>query len=80
MISAKEIVEVVTLSIELDKPGAISTRESFQENGIDSLDVYTIFLSIEEKYQVKFSEEEVNKIKSIDEITSSLNKKMENKT
>lgn len=54
--------------------------KSFKDNGIDSLDVMSLFLAIEEKYGVKFSEEESNGIKSPERLSASLDLKLKGKT
>jgi acyl carrier protein len=55
---------------------AYDQARSFRDNGIDSLDVMSLFLAIEEKYGVKFSEEEANAINSPMGISSALDLKI----
>ena len=42
----------------------LDPEQSFRDNGIDSLDVMGLFLAIEEKYDIKFSEAESDAIKT----------------
>ena len=51
--------------------------KSFRDNGIDSLDVMSLFLAIEEKHGVKFSEEETSSIQSPLGITAALDRKLQ---
>lgn len=57
--------------------GGYDASKSFRDNGIDSLDVMSLFLAIEEKYGVKFSEEEANSIKSPIGISVALDRKLQ---
>ena len=50
-------------------------EKSFNELEIDSLDVYSIILKIEEKYKIKIKDKELDKIKSPKSLYSYLNKK-----
>jgi acyl carrier protein len=43
---------------------AYDPEKSFRDNGIDSLDVMSLFLAIEEKHGIKFSEAESSAIQS----------------
>ncbi|HTA64694.1 MAG TPA: acyl carrier protein [Xanthomonadaceae bacterium] len=49
---------------------------SFRDNGIDSLDVMGLFLAIEEKHGVKFSEQEADAIKTPGELGLALDRKL----
>jgi len=61
--------------IDYDVEG-FDPSKSFTDNGIDSLDVMSLFLAIEEKHGVTFSEEEANSIKSPLGITQALEGKL----
>jgi acyl carrier protein len=64
---------VADSGIEL-KEGRIIPDKSFSENGIDSLDTMTLFLSIEETFGIKFTDEEVEAAKTFDDIIILLGK------
>lgn len=49
---------------------------SFRDNDIDSLDVMSLFLALEEKYGVKFSTAEAEAISSPAELSSALDRKL----
>lgn len=51
-------------------------NKSFRDNAIDSLDAMSLFLAIEEKYEVKFSEEEANSIHTPVSLSSALDQKL----
>jgi len=73
MIEAKRIVDVIFLTGVIDSTETFDVNKSFKDNGIDSLDVFTIFLAIEEELGIKFSEEESLQLKSAAEIINFLN-------
>jgi acyl carrier protein len=56
--------------------GGYDPQKSFRENGIDSLDVMSLFLAVEERYGVKFSEEEASAIKTPIGISAALDRKL----
>ncbi|HEY2345284.1 MAG TPA: acyl carrier protein [Xanthomonadaceae bacterium] len=53
-----------------------SPERSFRDNGIDSLDVMGLFLAIEEKHGVKFSEQEADAIKTPGDLSLALDRKL----
>lgn len=59
--------------IDYDQAGYDPTK-SFRDNGIDSLDVMSLLLAIEETFGIKFSEDEANSIRSPAEISALLDK------
>jgi len=62
--------------IDFDVEGFDSSK-SFKENGIDSLDVMSLFLMLEEKFKTKFSESEASGIRTPMDLTAALDKKLE---
>lgn len=68
MLTLEKLQEiVVSTGIEL-KNHMIDPAKTFQENGIDSLDTMTLLLNIEEASGLKFTEEEVESIKTFNDI------------
>lgn len=53
-----------------------SPSASFLDNGIDSLDVMSLFLALEEKYDIKFSTTEAEAVKSPAGLSSALDRKL----
>jgi acyl carrier protein len=49
------------------------SNKSFRDNGIDSLDVMTVFLAVEENYGIKISEDESLRINSPAQLLSVIN-------
>lgn len=61
--------------IDFDAEGFDATKP-FKDNGIDSLDVMSLFLTLEEKYRTKFSESEASAIRTPMDLTAALDKKL----
>lgn len=73
MVTVEKIVEVISSAGVVDDMSKFDPNKSFKENGIDSLDVFTVFLAVEEQLGAKFSEEESTSVKSASEIVALLN-------
>lgn len=73
MISLADLVIAFDESgISID-PDKLQADKSFVDNGIDSLDVMSLFLHIEEKYNVKFPDDEVPNILTPNQLLHRLN-------
>ena len=66
--NSKTIVEIIASTGIIYDVEKYDPKKTFLENNIDSLDVFTILLLLEEKLGVKFDENEANAIKGIDDI------------
>ncbi|HEY6898546.1 MAG TPA: phosphopantetheine-binding protein [Rhodocyclaceae bacterium] len=65
VVTSEKIVEIIASSGVVADMGKFQVDKNFKENGIDSLDVYSIFLAVEEQLGVKFSEEEAARINTV---------------
>lgn len=73
MITLAEFVLVLDESgISID-PDKLQADKSFADNGVDSLDVMSLFLHVEEKYNVKFPDDEVPNILTPNQLLRHLN-------
>lgn len=61
-------------AIDCDING-FSPDRSFRDNGIDSLDIMSLLLAIEEKHGVKFSTAEAEAIKTPADLSAALDRK-----
>lgn len=68
----KILAIVESLEVVPDMAGFDPAR-SFKDNGIDSLDVMSLFLEIEETFGTKFSEDEVVQIRTVNDVLKELN-------
>jgi acyl carrier protein len=73
MVTVEKIVEVVSSAGVVDDMSKFDPNKSFKENGIDSLDVFTVFLAVEDQLGVKLSEEESIGVKSALDIVALVN-------
>lgn len=68
MLTIEQILEAISGSGVVEDMSKFDPGKTFKENGVDSLDVFTILLAIEEKLEIQFSEEESNLIHSANDI------------
>jgi len=71
------IENVKEVILEADVLGDVSEMKSdvaLSEQGIDSLDVVNVYLLLEEKFDVKIPDEDLDKVTTIDNIVAYINK------
>lgn len=71
------IENVKEIIVEADVLGDVATLKNdvpLREQGIDSLDVVNIYLLLEEKFDVKIPDEDLNQVLSINDIVHYINK------
>ncbi len=72
------IENVKEVIVEADVLGDVTTLKNnvpLREQGIDSLDVVNIYLLLEEKFDVKIPDEDLNKVLTIDDIVEYIHKR-----
>lgn len=75
-ITREKIIEIIGKEVgKYVDSDILSDNESLSDQGIDSLDRQTIFLSIEETFDVSISDDEINKLNSINDILVFLTEK-----
>lgn len=70
MIAMERLIEIVAATELVEDMSRFDPAMTFKENDIDSLDVMTLLLAIEEEAGRKFSEDEVGKIHSLNDVFS----------
>lgn len=73
MITVDKIVEIISTTGVVEDMKSFDPNKTFKENGVDSLDVFTILLAVEERLAVKFSNEEAENLNSVLQISELLN-------
>ena len=63
-----------TAGIDYDVDG-YQPQKTFRDNGIDSLDVMSLFLALQEKTGISFTTEEVSAIQTPAQLLTALNEK-----
>jgi acyl carrier protein len=66
------LIKDMGLLIDTEK---LVSDKPLAEQGIDSLDMINIFFKLEENFKIKISEEDIEKIKTIDDIVEYVNLK-----
>lgn len=73
MIELSKVVEIVAASGVVPDMSKFDPNKTFKENKIDSLDVLSVFLAVEEQLGVKLTEDEVGQIHSVADMVNLLN-------
>ena len=74
-------IDIIRLAVESDiitKDNDISNDISLADQGIDSLDKFKLFATIEEKYNLSVPDEDLDALDTIDQISSYVNEKLKN--
>lgn len=75
MVEVNAVTELIrTLGIDIDM-SKFDPRKSFDENGIDSLDMMSIFLAVDEQLGVKLSDDDLAGVTSVVELVKVINTK-----
>ena len=56
-------------------PAIRDTEKPLLECGLDSLDVANFFLALEEKYEIKFTDDELDALNTLSQISAFINKR-----
>lgn len=73
MVEITKVLEIIATSGLVDDMSKFDPNKTFRENGVDSLDVFSIFLAVEEQLGIKFSNEEVERIDSVVQMVEAIN-------
>jgi len=72
-----EVIKQALDAAEIDYDAiGYDPAKTFRDNGIDSLDVMSLFLQIEEKYSVKFTEDDALAVKTPEDLVAALAEKL----
>lgn len=67
-VTFKEIISAVENGGVLVDISTIKEKQTLSSAGIDSLEIMGFFLAIEEKFKVKFPDEDIDSLQSINDI------------
>jgi acyl carrier protein len=73
MVEMKELVDILVDLDLVSDWSAFQADKTFRENGIDSLDVMSVFLAVEEQFGFKFSEDEAQGITTTTQLLNAIN-------
>lgn len=75
LMDRNQVIALVAKSGAVPDMDRFDPQKSFKDNGVDSLDVYTILLTVEEHLGTKFSDEESSRLNSVDDIVDAVAKR-----
>ncbi len=61
-----------------DKVDSLDPNKDLATQGIDSLDMLSVFLLLQEKFNIEIPDEDIPKLNTLNAIVEYVNKKMEN--
>jgi len=70
MATVEDIKSIISEAGTIGATDTLTSDTSLLEQGIDSLDMATIYLMIEEKYNIKIPDETIDQLDSIESIVS----------
>lgn len=74
--TVENIIEVIEEADVLGDVSDMKTDIALNQQGVDSLDVVNIYLLIEEKFDIKIPDEDIDKVQTIDSIIEYVNSKI----
>jgi len=72
-VTIENVKEVIVEAEVLGDVAKMKNDVALNEQGIDSLDVVNVYLLLEEKFDVKIPDEDLNKVQTIDDIVIYVN-------
>lgn len=74
--TVENVREVIAEADVLGDVNEMKTDIALSEQGIDSLDVVNVYLLLEEKFDVKIPDEDLDQVQTIDAIVEYINKQL----
>ena len=75
--TVENVKEVIAKADILGDVEEMQSDVELSEQGIDSLDVVNVYLLLEEKFDIKIPDEDLDAVKTIDDIVKYINTKLE---
>jgi len=72
----ENVKDIIVQAEVLGDTSALKNDVVLSEQGIDSLDLVNVYLILEERFDVKIPDEDLNKVSTIDEIVEYVNNKL----
>lgn len=73
MITNDQVRDVIEETGVVPDMAALDDTKSLEENGVDSLDTYTVLFALEEKFGVSLEKVDMEKVASVDLMVAYLN-------
>ncbi|CAB3664915.1 acyl carrier protein [Achromobacter aegrifaciens] len=68
-----DIIAAIRQAEVVESPEKLRTNMKLTDQGIDSLDMFSVMLAVQEKYGIEISDDDADRLTSIEEITEYLN-------
>ncbi len=68
MISSEQIIQMLIKSGALTKDDGLTPESLFSDHGVDSLDIFSLLLDVQEETNVEISDEDVDGLTSVNSI------------
>ena len=76
MVKLEDILAIIGAIEPPPDMSEFDPNRTFSDNGIDSLDMMSVFLAIEEKYEFKFTDAELEQIRNTVDLVATVNRKL----
>lgn len=76
IVTVENIKEVIVEAEVLGDVNEIKSDVALAEQGIDSLDVVNVYLLLEEKFDIKIPDEDLDQVRTIEAIVEYINNKL----
>ncbi len=74
--TVEKLREILSQTSAKNAANEINETDSMREQGIDSLDLMDFYLNIEETYNIQIPDEDVEKLKSLNDFETYVNSKL----
>ncbi|ASC64848.1 hypothetical protein B9P52_11265 [Achromobacter denitrificans] len=69
----EDIIAVIRQANVVDFPETLRPDLKLTDQGIDSLDMFSVILALQEKYGIEISDDDIDGLHSIDQMTAYIN-------
>lgn len=78
-IKIEDIIDVIRQANVVPMPENLRSDVNLTDQGIDSLDTFSVILGLQEKYNIIVSDDDVDHLKTIEDMAAYINRTLENK-
>jgi acyl carrier protein len=73
----EKVIEIIVKEMELDPAEVTPEKEFIEDLGLDSLDVMTLAMEMEEVFGIEIPDEDVEGIKTVQDVFNYLHKRLD---